>query len=329
VLEVLGLASSTEAVYRVLLAEPRSSIEDLVMKLELPETDVRSALDELVRHCLVRESRDMPGELRVVRPDVGLEELLRRQEAALAERKRQLEDAKSEVAQLVTGFASSAHDRSLADTTERLLGLDAIQSRLETLARDLRSECLSVMPGGAQSAASLNASRPLDQRALAAGIRILTLYQDSARNDPATHAYAQWLTDRGGEVRTAPILPTRMLIFDRRIAVIPIDPDNTKLGALCTAEMAIVKSMVSIFETAWNTAVPLGSSAREESMTGLTPVDRQILIMLGTGLTDEAVATRLGVSGRTVRRQVASIMERLNASSRFEAGLKAAQRGWI
>jgi DNA-binding CsgD family transcriptional regulator len=155
------------------------------------------------------------------------------------------------------------------------------------------------------------------------------LYQDSARNDPTTHAYAQWLTDRGGEVRTAPILPTRMLIFDRRTAVIPIDPDNTRLGALCTAEIAIVQSMVTIFETAWGTAVPLGSLVPQDTATGLTPMDRHILIMLGKGLTDEAVATRLGVSGRTVRRQVASIMERLNASSRFEAGLKAAQRGWI
>ena len=102
-----------------------------------------------------------------------------------------------------------------------------------------------------------------------------------------------------------------------------------QLGALCTDEMAIVRSMITIFEIAWNTAVPLGSLVLEDTTTGLTPLDRQILVMLGQGLTDEATASRLGVSGRTVRRQVASIMERLKASSRFEAGLKAAQRGWI
>jgi DNA-binding CsgD family transcriptional regulator/sugar-specific transcriptional regulator TrmB len=265
----------------------------------------------------------------VVRPDVGLEVLLRRHEADLAQRRRQLDDAKTEIAGLVASSASSEQRGDHSDVTERLLGLDAIQARLEVLARDLQKECLSVMPGGAQSPASLNASSSLDERALAAGIKILTLFQESVRNDPATHAYAQWLTNLGGDVRTAPILPTRMLIFDRRIAVIPIDPDDTKLGALCTAEMAIVRFMVSIFETAWNTAVPLGACAQEDAATGLTALDRQILIMLGKGLTDEAVANRLGVSGRTVRRQVASIMERLNASSRFEAGLKAAQRGWI
>lgn len=328
-LEVLGLSSSTEAVYRALLKNPRSSINELVANLALPETDVRTALDELVRHCLVRESREVPGELRVVRPDVGLEALLRRHEDDLAQRRRQLGDVQAEVAELVASFRSSEQERSHADPTERLLGLNAIQSRLEMLARDLRSECLSIMPGGAQSPASLNASRPLDERAIAKGIRILTLYQDSARNDPSTHAYAKWLTNLGGEVRTAPILPTRMVVFDRRIAVIPIDPDNTQLGALCTAEKAIVRSMITIFEIAWNTAVPLGSLALEDTATGLTPFDRQILVMLGQGLTDEAAASRLGVSGRTVRRQVASIMERLKASSRFEAGLKAAQRGWI
>ncbi|WP_051817996.1 hypothetical protein [Kitasatospora sp. NRRL B-11411] len=37
----------------------------------------------------------------------------------------------------------------------------------------------------------------------------------------------------------------------------------------------------------------------------------------------------LGISARTVGRHMASIMERLGATSRFEAGIKATQRGWI
>lgn len=51
--------------------------------------------------------------------------------------------------------------------------------------------------------------------------------------------------------------------------------------------------------------------------------------MLAAGLTDEAAAKRLGVSLRTVRRIMAGLMDRLQASSRFEAGLKAAQKGWL
>jgi DNA-binding NarL/FixJ family response regulator len=54
-----------------------------------------------------------------------------------------------------------------------------------------------------------------------------------------------------------------------------------------------------------------------------------LLRLLGSGLTDAAAGQRLGVSSRTVSRLVASIMERLDATSRFEAGIKAAQRGWL
>jgi hypothetical protein len=111
----------------------------------------------------------------------------------------------------------------------------------------------------AQSQASLDASRPLDEDAMARGIDLRTLYQDSVRNDPATYAYAQWMTERGGQVRTAPVLPPRLLIFDRTTAVVPIDPANTRAGALCTTEPAIVASLATIFEQAWNIAVPLGT----------------------------------------------------------------------
>ena len=54
-----------------------------------------------------------------------------------------------------------------------------------------------------------------------------------------------------------------------------------------------------------------------------------LLKLMASGLTDEAAGRRLGVSARTMRRQMADLMERLDTTSRFEAGLKAAQRGWI
>lgn len=62
---------------------------------------------------------------------------------------------------------------------------------------------------------------------------------------------------------------------------------------------------------------------------GLSAQEQQLLKLLASGLTDEAAGKRLGVSLRTVRRHMAALMERLNATSRFEAGLKAAQRGWL
>ncbi|MEV4560156.1 helix-turn-helix transcriptional regulator [Kitasatospora sp. NPDC049285] len=253
---------------------------------------------------------------------------MRRQEADLARHAQELAASRAAAAEAVAAYGVLTPDR-VVDGTERLVGMDAIEAKLELLAKDVRRECLSVMPGGAQSQASLDASRPLDADAVDRGIALLTLYQAGVRNDPATHAYAQWLTESGGQVRTAPLLPPRMPIFDREVAVLPIDPDNTRAGALCTREPGVVASLSAVFEQAWATAVPLGAARTREAGSGLTPGERELLTLLARGMTDEAAAMRLGIGLRTVRRQMAALMERLGAASRFEAGLKAAQKGWL
>lgn len=63
----------------------------------------------------------------------------------------------------------------------------------------------------------------------------------------------------------------------------------------------------------------------------ISPREWQVLQLLAQGCTDEAVARSLSVSLRTVRRVTAELMARLNARSRFQAGLKSyrifAERG--
>ncbi|QES48886.1 helix-turn-helix transcriptional regulator [Streptomyces venezuelae] len=327
-LVTLGLAVTSEAVYREMLADPLSGVSDICERLSLPESAVRTALDELADLELLRASRDIPGAMRAVSPEVGLELILRRQEEELLRRQQELARSRAAAARAVAEYAD-LQPNTTVDNTERLVGLDAIQTKLEVLAKEVSRECLSVMPGGAQSQASLDASRPLDEDAMARGISLLTLYQDSVRNDPATLAYARWMTQEGGLVRTCPVLPPRLLVFDREVAVVPVDPANTKLGALCTREPGIVATMTALFDQTWHTAVPLGADQTQETGTGLTPGEKELLNLLAGGLTDEAAGKRLGLSLRTVRRQMAALMERLGASSRFEAGLKAAQRGWL
>ncbi|HEV7963709.1 MAG TPA: helix-turn-helix transcriptional regulator [Actinoplanes sp.] len=62
---------------------------------------------------------------------------------------------------------------------------------------------------------------------------------------------------------------------------------------------------------------------------GLSGSDRTLLRLLALGVTDEAAARRMGVSVRTIRRHVSQLLDRLDAVSRFQAGVQAAQRGWL
>ncbi|KJS57835.1 helix-turn-helix transcriptional regulator [Streptomyces rubellomurinus] len=328
-LEMLGLDPAVEGVYRGMLTDPDAGVAELCARLALSESTVREALDELADLTIVRDSPFHPTGLRVVEPPVALELMLLRQEEELARRQHELAGQKAAMVQAVADCAQLRSGAAAVRGSERLVGMEAIQAKLRVLAKELQGECLAVMPGGGRSKESLDASRPLDAEALGRGVTLMTLYQDSVRNDPATLAYAQWMTDAGGQVRTAPVLPPRVLVFDRQVAVLPIDPKNTRRGALCTREQGIVAALLAMFEQAWDTAVPLGADRLREADTGLNPTEKELLKLLATGLTDEAASKRLGVSLRTVRRQMAALMERLDATSRFEAGLKAAQRGWL
>jgi DNA-binding NarL/FixJ family response regulator len=119
-----------------------------------------------------------------------------------------------------------------------------------------------------------------------------------------------------------------MVLVDRRIALVPLDPENTRKGALCLTGPGVIASMLALLEQVWDIATPLGAT-HDTDREGLTDQERALLKLLADGLTDETAATRLSVSTRTARRMMADLMERLNARSRFEAGLKAAQRGWL
>ncbi|MDJ0461610.1 LuxR C-terminal-related transcriptional regulator [Streptomyces sp. H27-C3] len=260
-------------------------------------------------------------------PQVGLADILRQQEAELAQRQAQVAASRAAVTQLFADHADDAQSDGIHG--ERLLGLDAIQSRLEFMGRTMTTECMGVHPGRAQRSEDLMASRPLNSEALHRGVTFRTLYQDCVRNDGPTVDHANWLLERGGEVRTAPVVPQRVVITDRSRALVPLHPSDSRKGALYVTEPGIVISLIDLFEQAWVIAVPLGSTHTRDPDTGLSPAERELLRLLGSGLTDEAASNRLGVSVRTVRRQMASIMERLGAASRFEAGLKAAQRSWI
>ena len=54
-----------------------------------------------------------------------------------------------------------------------------------------------------------------------------------------------------------------------------------------------------------------------------------ILSMLAVGSKDEAIARKLDVSTRTVRRAVAAMMDECGAENRFQLAVAAVRLGWL
>ena len=75
-----------------------------------------------------------------------------------------------------------------------------------------------------------------------------------------------------------------------------------------------------------STAADLAEPAPLES---LTPREIQVLELLAEGLSNKAVAARLGISDQTVKFHVASLSGKLGAANRTDAVRRAVRRGLI
>ncbi|MFB7260575.1 LuxR C-terminal-related transcriptional regulator [Streptomyces nojiriensis] len=325
-LEALGVGPSVEAVYRAVLEQPEWDIQDLASHLNLSDTAIRQALNALADLHLLEANADSPADFRPVSPEVGLTALLARSEAELQTRQRQIEATRSAVASLAAQYTS--RKGYAPETVSQLVGLDAVRRRLEELAQHARLECLSFLPNGAQLPDTMEASKPLDQQALERGVQMRNIYQESFRNDPATLQYVRWMSSLGGETRTVPSLPMLMVIVDREVALVPMDPNDGRQGAVELRSHGAVAAMRVLFSQFWEAATPWQETPPADR-NGLSRRDREILMMLATGRTDQWIAHQLGVSLRTIRRNVSDLMDRLDARSRFEAGVLAERANWF
>ena len=116
--------------------------------------------------------------------------------------------------------------------------------------------------------------------------------------------------------------------FSGSTAVVPLDPDNPRQGAVLLHSPGVIAALHALFEQVWEQAKPLGEVAHRDSR-GLSDQERQLLRLLAGGLTDERAAQRLGVSLRTIRRMMSDLMTRMDSRSRFQAGIKVSALGWL
>ncbi|WP_314176430.1 helix-turn-helix transcriptional regulator [Streptomyces winkii] len=328
-MEFLGLGERALKVYQEMLRKPGAGVEEIADELGWDIDRVRSGLDELAEQQLVRPSWETSGVFQPVSPQVGLAALIARREADLTRFQNDLAASKVLAEQLGDDFARSVRAEDSGDV-ERLVGIDAVRSRIEQLSQDCRKEVLSCAPDGAQTQANRQAGRPLNQMLLERGVKFRTIYLDSVRNDRDSVEYAQWLTGLGAEIRTLATVPSRMLVFDREFVVAPMDPEVSGSGALVVKGSAIAVAMHHLFALLWKEALPLTVGARlPKSEDEINGQERAVLDLLADGHTDETVARRLGVSVRTARRVTADLMSRVNARSRFELAVQATRRGWV
>jgi sugar-specific transcriptional regulator TrmB len=323
-LEILGLDGLSESVYRAMLANPDADLGELAGKLGVPVAEVNQALKRLVELSLVAERS--PGRIYVpINPDVALDALLSLEQAELSRRERQLLEARAELSRLVR----SGDDRATPiREVRRIDGRERVLEVLRELFARCYKEALNVLPGGPVPAELLADAAVHDVAVLKRGVKLRVLYTRRQLADEPMRDYMHMVREHGADIRIADTLPHRLVIFDRTVSFLPVDPLRPGPAALVVREPAITANLVMLFESLW-----VGAQTLEEALAAAAPaaseLDRSVLMLMSSGVKDEAAARQLGISDRTYRRHVADILIRLGASSRFQAGVEAVRRGWL
>ncbi|GHH44158.1 helix-turn-helix transcriptional regulator [Lentzea cavernae] len=173
----------------------------------------------------------------------------------------------------------------------------------------------------------LGVVRRHDHDNLRRGVRYRVVVPDDARTAPVLGPQLGMLALAGADVRTVVEVPTDSMVIDGEVVVLPAE--SRPAGRVAMFRLpSLVTTTVELFERVWAGGVPLAAYDLPVSAE-LGVRERELLSLLSSGSTDEKAAARLGVSVRTVRRMVSDIMNRLGARSRFQAGVKAADRGWL
>ncbi|MCF3165801.1 hypothetical protein IPZ64_02475 [Streptomyces violaceoruber] len=284
-----------------------------------------AGLDDAV-HLLfgLRLLRRLPDEQIVAgRPDVAAAELVGPLEHQIQDHQRLTSQIRGDFDALMSLYLARNHRKHGPEKAFDVLPDPAeVNARIDELSEQCTREVLTMQPGGRRPATELDRAYPRDLAMLSRGVRIRTLYQHSVRLDARTRSYVEDTMRHGAEVRTMRELSSRMVVFDRRTAVIPSGGSTDRRGAMIVREPAVVSFLCGLFEPAWSRGVKFvgGIRSQDDERALANAIKSSILRLLVQGVRDEAIARRLGISVRTCRRHIAEIMEMTGAESRFQAG---------
>jgi hypothetical protein len=185
---------------------------------------------------------------------------------------------------------------------------------------------LTAQPQTGRDPVALAAAAERDAAMLERGTKMRTLYQHSARRSSITRDYVASVTERGGEVRTLDEFFNRLIVFDRRVAIIPGAHENLRT-ALAIREPSVVDYLVDVFERAWERGRPF-TSKDTRMLKDIAAEQRSMTIrMLIQGHSDPMSAKRLGVSPRTYAGYIADLKTEHDVETRFQLGYAMGKQG--
>lgn len=310
-----GLDADGEALYRLLLAKSDATEAHLAAESGRPASEVKAVLERLVEDgyaTMVADSR-----FRAVGPDAVLGGRIASQLGEVLGEYEALRELLGIRRAGPGGGIGGGHG-----SWEVVTGAEAIRSRLRQLKGSAEEHLRTfVRPPMVLPAPESALHLGLQER----GVHHRMLFDRTVLDDPYVD-HVRHALGSGDEVRFAKRLPLKLLVVDDRTAVIE-QPGEGRPKAIVTGNRSIVELAGALFEQLWAAGVPATSGIADGAR--IDEDDAVLLGLLIAGLTDQSIASKLGIGLRTVQRRVRELMDLADVDTRIQLGWHAAKNGWV
>ncbi|MFG1709971.1 hypothetical protein ACFLIM_43080 [Nonomuraea sp. M3C6] len=290
------------------------AIEVAAADLGIGPGDLREAVRYLVESRLLRPDEGVGERYVPVDPELAAASLVSTVEREIY-RRRELID---QIRERIGLFEPRQGDGSARSTVEYLAGTMEVRGFLKTASDACRDEVLVLHAGGVVEDLSETYIALVGR-----GVTVRIICQHRNRADVATWMRMKRLTDAGAVIYTVSHVPRSAIVFDRSLVVlfgVADEEDNVAR----VHNQGIAQFFLDLFNHLWEMATPL--EGIDFGYAGVAEdLQQSIAALMAKGYTDEVVARKLGMSVRSCRRHIATMMRDLDATSRFQAGVQAAR----
>jgi DNA-binding CsgD family transcriptional regulator len=321
-------SSSAGHAYRVALRARNWDIEWLERETGLSADTLAAAEECLAALGLLAPSSHGEFDFVPLTPSAALRTVLDSAAEDLARTARRLHQAQHAIQTIDDQYQPIHTEMQYTAQVELITGRLAMSRVLEDAARRALGSVVWMSPGPTPSAVELRHELSVYRTMLERGVKVRCVQLATIASMPAVHKHLTALSAAGASIRTVPALPTGLVVVDTDFAILPALRTSGDRAVLTLRGSPLINFIAGMFEHYWDAGLDLEAEG-DTATEGMSQQHDEILRMLASGLRDDGIARRMGVSTRTVRRLVAEAMEQLGAQSRFQAGVRAAAQGRV
>jgi hypothetical protein len=310
-LRALGIDDDEEQVYRMLLARRCATAEEAAASLAVPVAAAENLLQRAEAKGLASHSPERPRRYIPTQPDRAVDLLIQQQRVLI-------ETARGAIPVLQSLAPDAQVPPNEPELVEIITNPVVLGRILEQQQREMQSEVFAF-----QRAPELYPEG--HQKMVPKHLRIRSISDATYIGLPGRLELLRRLVELGEEARYAHALPMKMIVWDRRVALVPLSIENQEGPALLVRGSSLLDALCALFDLMWERATPVAFAPAEPNANArLSDAASSLIPLLAAGLNDKVITHQGEMSKTTLNRRIAELMQAFDARTRFQLGWRAA-----